>query len=166
MRTFTALAIAAACGVLLQTTLLPLLPFGGTAPDLLLVLCVYLGLFHHTVGGAVGAFLLGYLQDGVSGGAPGLNAFALSFVFLFVYLTSRRLWVDNLLSKIVLVFLASVIKTVTVLSLLAAFRAFEGDWGRAIGAGVVQAVVSAAIAPPMFALLASLRLREDGKSGA
>jgi rod shape-determining protein MreD len=166
MRTFTAIALAAACGVLLQTTLLPVLPFGGAAPDVVLVLCVYLGLYHHTVGGALGAFLLGYLQDGVSGGATGLNAFALSAVFLFVYLTSRRLWVDNLVSKIVLVFLASVIKTVTVVTLLAAFLAFEGVWGSVLWSMIVHAVLAAAIAPPMFALLASLRLRDDAKAGA
>lgn len=166
MRTFTAIALAAACGVLLQTTLLPMLPFGGAAPDVLLVLCVYLGLYHHTVGGAVGAFLLGYLQDGVSGGATGLNAFALSAVFLFVYLTSRRLWVDNLLSKIVLVFLSSVIKTVTVVTLLAAFLSLEGVGGSVLWSLIVHAVLAAAIAPPTFALLGSLRLREHGKAGA
>jgi rod shape-determining protein MreD len=166
MRTFTAIALAAACGVLLQTTLLPVLPFGGAAPDVLLVLCVYLGLYHHTVGGALGAFLLGYLQDGVSGGPPGLHAFALSAVFLFVYLTSRRLWVDNLLSKIVLVFLSSMIKTVAVVTLLAAFVVLESVPGSVLWSSIVHAVLAAAIAPPMFALLGSLRLREDGKAGA
>lgn len=158
MRSFAAIALVAGFGVLLQTTVLPVLPFGGAAPDILLVLCVYLGLRHHTVGGAAGAFLLGYLQDSLSGSATGLNAFGMCVVFLFVYLTCRRLWVDNLLSKVVLVFLASLVKTVAVVGLLVLFLAFEGAWGSLAWSVVLHAVLAAVVAPPLFALVASIHL--------
>ena len=36
-------------------------------PDLVLVLCVYLGLHEHSIAGALGAFLLGYFLDSFSG---------------------------------------------------------------------------------------------------
>ena len=49
--------------LLLQTTFLHLLPIGPVVPDLVLVLCVYLGLHHPTVGAALGSFLLGYSID-------------------------------------------------------------------------------------------------------
>ncbi len=45
--------------VLLQTTILHLLPFGFIVPDLALVLCVYWGLHHPTVGAVLGSFILG-----------------------------------------------------------------------------------------------------------
>ena len=49
--------------VVLQTTLFHLLPIGPVVPDLILVLCVYLGLYHPSVGAAFGSFLLGYSID-------------------------------------------------------------------------------------------------------
>jgi rod shape-determining protein MreD len=161
MRTFAVIAVAAGFGVLLETTLLPVLPFGGAAPDVLLVLCVYLGLHNHTVGGALGAFLLGYLQDAVSGSATGLNAFSMCVIYLFVYLTCRRLWVDNVVSKVVLVFLASVIKTVVAATLLVLFIAFEGVWSMVLWSLILHSVLAAAIAPMVFSLLSGFRLREE-----
>jgi rod shape-determining protein MreD len=144
---FSFFAIAA---LLLQTTVLPRAATGGPTPDLLLIMCVYLGLHQHTVGGAVGAFFLGYLQDAFSGPVVGLNAFGMCLVFTTVYLTSRRLWVDNAISKVVVVFLASVLKAAAVLVLAALFG---------LSAGVarylfVEAVLAAILSPPVFAILA------------
>jgi rod shape-determining protein MreD len=157
MRTVGVLVIAAGIGVLLQTAVLQALPFGQTAPDLLLVLCVYIGLRHHGAGGALAAFLLGYLEDGVSGGPAGLNAFGMVVVFLFVYLTSRRLWVDNLISRIVLVFLAAVVKMLAVIGLLAVFLRFGESWRGVLWTVAVHGFLSALAAPPVFALLSVAR---------
>jgi len=157
MRSFGALAVAAAAAVVLQTTLINTFQLGSAAPDLLLVLCVYLGLHQHTVGGAFAAFAVGYLQDSVSGSATGLNAFAMTLVFLLVYLTSSRLWVDNLLSRIAVVFFASVVKTLGVMLLVAIFLSVDGVWSTAARRLLVQALVAAAVAPPMFAVLSSSR---------
>ena len=122
MRSAAAIALVAGFGVLLQTTLIHALPTRfQIAPDILLAVCVFLGLHRHTVGGVIGAFLLGYAQDAVGGGAVGLNAFGMVVVYLLVYLTCRRLWVDNVLSKVVLVFLASWVKTVAVLTVAVVF---------------------------------------------
>jgi len=165
MRTFFALSLAACVGLLLQTALLPVLPFGEAAPDILLILCVYLGLHNHSVGGAVGAFLLGYLQDSASGSAMGLNAFAMSLVFLLVHLTCRRLWVDNVISRVVLVFLASLIKTAAIIGLLLMFAGFDGSWRKVAWSLGVQAVSVAAIAPFVLAALSGLPLRQDADMG-
>jgi rod shape-determining protein MreD len=144
-----------------QTTLFHALPFGfHPSPDVLVVICVFLGLHRHTVGGALGAFALGYVQDAVSGSAAGLNAFGMVVVYLVVYLTCRRLWVDNVVSKVVLVFLASCVKASAVLVVSALFGAFEGEWGPTLSGMLVNAALAAAIAPALFALLASARLAE------
>ena len=63
MRALLIFVVAGALSVVLQTTLLEQVSFLPAAPDLIVVLCVYLGLHYHSVGGATGAFLLGYLLD-------------------------------------------------------------------------------------------------------
>jgi len=154
MREGVLLSLLAVLALLLQTTVLPRAAIGRATPDLMLIICVYLGLHHHTVGGAVGAFMLGYLQDAFSGSVIGLNAFGMCLVFSAVYLTSRRLWVDNTLSQIVVVFLASMLKTVTVLILVAIFLPVDGWWHSLLGSLFLQAGLAAIISPPLFALLA------------
>ena len=148
---FGALAIAA---LLLQTTVLPLAAIGRATPDLLLIMCVYLGLHQHTVGGALGAFSLGYLQDAFSGSVAGLNAFGMCLVFTVVYLTSRRLWVDNTISKIAVVFLASVLKTIAILALVAVFMSIDGLWRTMLSYLVIEAMLAAILSPAVFAVLA------------
>lgn len=148
---FTAIAMVA---LLLQTTLLPLAAIGRATPDLLLIMCVYLGLHQHSVGGAVGAFFLGYLQDAFSGSVAGLNAFGMCLVFTLVYLTSRRLWVDNAISKVVVVFLASVLKTTAVFALVAAFMSIDGLWHTMLSYLFIEAILAAILSPAVFAILA------------
>jgi rod shape-determining protein MreD len=161
MRAAAVIGLVAGFGLLLQTTLVHALPFGmHPSPDVLLVICVYLGLHRHTVGGVFGAFVLGYVQDAVSGTATGLNAFGMVVVYLLVYLTCRRLWVNNVLSKVVLVFLASWVKAGAVFLVSIVFGTFEGGW-LALGSVLFNAVLAAVIAPPIFALLAGTRLPEE-----
>jgi rod shape-determining protein MreD len=154
---FAAVALAA---LLLQTTVLPRAAIGRATPDLLLIMCVYLGLHQHTVGGAIGAFSLGYLQDAFSGSVAGLNAFGMCLVFTVVYLTSRRLWVDNTISKVAVVFLASVLKTVAILVLVALFLSIEGLWRTMLSYLLIEALLAALLSPAVFALLAHTQLQE------
>jgi rod shape-determining protein MreD len=162
MRAAAAIALIAGFGVLLQTTLIHALPTRfQIAPDILLAVCVFLGLHRHSVGGVIGAFLLGYVQDAVGGGAVGLNAFGMVVVYVLVYLTCRRLWVDNVISKVVLVFLASWVKTVAVLAVSIVFGAIGNDWGPVLGQAMISAVLAAAVAPPVFALLAGVRVPDQ-----
>jgi rod shape-determining protein MreD len=137
--------------VLVQTTLLHHAPIGGVIPDLVLVLCVYLGLFHHNLGGAVGAFLLGYILDTFSGANPGLNAFAMTLIFLLVHLLSRRLWIERGLAAIVLVFIAAAIKTLTIVGLVLVFS--EGLPAAAIRDDILGGALAAATTPLVFAAL-------------
>ncbi len=148
---FAALALGA---LLLQTTVLPLAAIGRATPDLLLIMCVYLGLHQHTVGGAIGAFSLGYLQDAFSGSVAGLNAFGMCLVFTVVYLTSRRLWVDNTISKVAVVLLASALKTMAILVLVAVFMSAEGLWRSMLSYLPIEAGLAAVFSPAVFAVLA------------
>jgi rod shape-determining protein MreD len=120
------------CGVLavvLQTTLLPHLP---VIPDLLLIFCVYLAIYHSSVSGAAGAFLLGYSLDSCSGAPMGMNAFTMSLIFAVITATARWLWLNNPLSVLCMVLLAVVLKTSALL--------LWGEFGQLTA--VVQTLVS------------------------
>lgn len=157
MRAVVFFGLIAVIALVLQTTVLPLAAVGHATPDLLLIICVYLGLHQHTVTGAVGAFSLGYLQDTFSGSVVGLNAFGMCLVFLVVYLTSRRLWVDNAISKIVVVFLASVLKTLAIVGLVAVFLSAEGLWQTILGYVLIEAGLAAVFSPAVFAVLGQVQ---------
>ncbi len=154
MRTAVTFAVIAIAALLVQTNILPYVAIGRATPDLLLIICVYLGLHQHSVGGAVSAFVLGYLQDAFSGSVVGLNAAGMCLVFIMVYFTSRRLWVDNAISKVVVVFLASVLKTVAVLTLVAVFMSAEGLWRAIFSYWFTEALLAALLSPAVFAILA------------
>ena len=154
MRAALLFAVLAMTALLVQTTVLPVASVGRSTPDLLLIMCVYLGLHQHSVGGAVGAFLLGYLQDAFSGSVVGLNAFGMCLVFTVVYLTSRRLWVDNTISKFVVVFLASLLKTMAILVLAALFMSVQGLGHTVLRYLFIEAILAAILSPAVFAVLA------------
>lgn len=161
MRTVIVVALVTSVGLLLQSTVFQLLPFEHAVPDILLLINVYLALHFHTVGGAAGAFLLGYLQDSASGSPAGLNACGMLVVFVLVYLTCRRLWVDNVVSKVVLVFLASLVKTIVVVGLLAAFTSSAGSWRTFPLLLLSHAVLASLLAPPVFWILANSGVRSS-----
>ncbi len=161
MRAFLVIVLVACVGLLLQSTFFHDVGLGRIVPDVLLVLCVYLGLNQHSIAGASGAFLLGYLQDAASASPAGLSSCGMLVVFVLVYLTCRRLWVDNVVSKVVLVFLASLVKAAVVFALLLIFLPGGFDRSGGIGSVMLQSAVSASIAPAVFWLLATTGIRSN-----
>ena len=139
--------------LLLQTTFLHLLPLGPIVPDLILVLCVYWGLYYPSVAAVVGAFALGYSVDVVSSPILGLNAFAMSLVFLAVYLCSRSIWLHNPMVSAIVVFLASLVKGAALVLVWAVFLSMERFWIGAARYIIMEALVAAFLAPFVFALL-------------
>jgi len=138
--------------LLLQTTVLHGLTGGRVIPDLILILCVYLGLHEHNLGGATGAFLLGYLLDSFSGNLVGLHAFAMTTVYLVVYLVSRRLWMDNALSGIAMVFLGSLLKGLAIVTAFAAYLSMN-LLPLGVGQTLAEALLAAALTPVVFSAL-------------
>lgn len=139
--------------VLLQTTLLHLLPLGPFVPDLALVLCVYLGLNHPTVGAVVGSFMLGYSVDVFSSPVLGLNCLAMSLVFLTAYLSSRCIWINSPLLSAPVVFLASWVKGTSLMAVWTLFLAMDGLGVGGLKYAFVDALLAAVLAPAIFTLL-------------
>jgi len=147
-------AFTGAFALLLQTTVLHTLTAGRVIPDLALVLCVYLGLHEHSVAGATGAFLLGYLLDSFSGSVVGLNAFAMTSVYTLVYLISRRLWMDNALSSIAMVFLGTMVKGFAILLALAVYLSLDDRLSlAAVQVLFAEALLAAALTPIVFGVI-------------
>jgi len=136
--------------VLLQSTFLHLFPI---VPDLVLILCVYWGLHQPTVGAVLGSFALGYSLDVVSSPILGLNAFAMSVVFLTVYLSSRSIWMYSPFASTLVVLLAALVKGAALVVAWAIFLTTEGFWTGAVRYIIMEALVAAVIAPLVFALL-------------
>ncbi len=139
--------------VLIQTTFLHLFALGPFVPDLILVLCVYWGLNHPTVGAVLGAFILGYSVDVFSSPILGVNAFAMSLVFFAVYLCSRCIWVHNSLLGAAVVFLASWIKGGALILVWTLLWAEDGLWVGALKTIFFEALIAAILAPWIFSLL-------------
>jgi rod shape-determining protein MreD len=136
--------------VLLQTTILHLFP---VVPDLVLIICVYWGLHHPTVGAVLGSFALGYSVDVVSSPILGLNAFAMSVVFLAVYLSSRSIWPHSYIASTLVVLIAALVKGAVLVLAWAIFLSTERFWVGAIQYIITEALIAAVIAPLVFALL-------------
>lgn len=153
MRLFLLFFLVGIFVLLLQTTLLHLIPGGPIVPDLTLVLCVYLGLYHPTVGAALGSFLLGYSIDIVSSRVIGVNAFAMSLVFLSVYFSSRAIWLQNPMVSSLVVLLAALVKGAALVLVSAIFVSVEGFWIGAAWYIIKEALLAAVLAPMVFALL-------------
>jgi len=139
--------------ILLQSTFFSLLPLGPIVPDLILVLCVYLGLHHPTVGAALGSFVLGYSVDVVSSRLLGFNAFAMTLVFLSVYFSSRSIWLHHPVVSSLIVLCAALVKGVAMVLVWVIFLSMEGFWLGAVKYIVMEALVAAALAPLVFSLL-------------
>ena len=154
MRSAAALVVAAVAAMLLQTTIFPSLPGLPVVPDLILVLAVYLGVAHQTIGGAAGAFLLGYFLDTFSGTLLGQNAFALSAVYLSVRFVARHLWFERGLPVMALAFFGGLVRGVAVAAAAALAAGPGPNWPHAMRAGLVGAALAALLAPAVFAAVA------------
>src|SRR5438445_11160628 len=154
MRSAAALVVAAVAAMLLQMTILPSLPALPVVPDLILVLVVYLGVAHQPIGGAAGAFLLGYFLDTFSGTLLGQNAFALSAVYLSVRFVARHLWFERGLPVMALAFFGGLVYGGAVVGAAALAAAPGPNWPHAMRAGLVGAALAALLAPAVFAALA------------
>jgi rod shape-determining protein MreD len=150
MRFSLAIFIIGLLMVLLQTSFLRLFP---VVPDLVLIICVYWGLHHPTAGAVLGAFALGYSLDVISSPILGLNAFAMSVVFVAVYLSSRSIWLHNPVASSFVVLLAALVKGTALVAAWAIFLTTEHFWSGAVRYIIMEALIAAVLAPLIFAVL-------------
>jgi len=154
VRASVALAGAAAVAMLLQTTVFPTVPGLPIVPDVVLVLAIYVAVRRQSTGGAVAAFLLGYFLDTFSGTLLGLNAFSLTAAYLAVQWLARHLWVERGLPVVGVVLFGGVVRETAAVAVAAFVAARPPVWQHALGYGLAGVLVSALVAPAVFAAVA------------
>lgn len=153
MRSTLILALSGVLAVVIQTTMTSRLGFLPVAPNLILVLVVYLGLRIPTGWGALGAFLLGYLLDTFSGSIPGLHCFAMTLVFAMVYLVSGRLWMQNPVTSFAIMVLACLLEIFVLASYFALTGAFASGGAILLRPLFIEALLALVVSPLIFPLL-------------
>jgi rod shape-determining protein MreD len=155
VRRAVAIAGASVLAMLLQTTVFPVLVPAGLAPNLLLVLVVYLGVQQYGAWGAVGAFTLGYFLDTFSGTLLGVHAFAFTAVYLGVHHVARVLWTEGGLPAVLITFVAGAAHAFLVLAITSLATTGGGAvWAHAVRYGLLEATVAAAVTPAVFGVVA------------
>jgi len=159
-----AIAIAGVLAMLLQTAVFPVLVPAGLAPNLVLVLVVYLGVQQFGAWGALGAFTLGYFLDTFSGTLLGLHAFAFTALYLAVHYVARLLWTEGGVPAMLIVFAAACGHGLIALAWMSLLTAAGASvWQHAVRQGLIAALVAAAVTPAVFGFVSwEQRLLERG----
>ena len=147
--------------VLVQATILHILTWDPIVPDLTMILCVYWALYRPTVGAVWGTFVLGCAIDILSSPVLGVNAFALSLVFLLTLLSSRFIWGRGHFISATVVFVATWVRVGAMALVSPLFQGLEASWTVAVHSLVWEALFSALIAPALFVVLRFVQGRLD-----
>lgn len=149
-------AVLTLIALAIQTTASRWLPLSALVPDVVLVLAVDLGLRHRRALAPIMAFAMGYAMDSFSGSQLGVNTFAVTLTYLVAYEVGVRSSASGAEAGAVLAFVAVLIQSLGGFLLSTQFRA-PGQLGALLPAALLQATVTAVIAPPVFGLTAGLR---------
>jgi rod shape-determining protein MreD len=141
-------------GLAFETAVPHLISVPSLIPNLIVILAVDLGLRHHGVLSAMLAFAMGYATDALAGSHPGLNAFMVTLVFLVSYEISSRLLVTNAFVGATVVFFGVIATALGAIAIGAGFSAL-GDTGSIMPSLMLQAAISALVAPLVFSMLAA-----------
>lgn len=152
MTTYLKIAGLVLVAVLLQMTLLPKYLLDPFQPNLIIILVVYLGLkLPHRASG-IAAFALGVLHDSFSGIYLGLHAFSYLCVYTILSGLADRLYTDNRVLMVLVVFLATIGSALLNLLMLAIFTVSKGLYGTLLPALIPQALVNALVASLLFSV--------------
>ena len=151
MRLILLFGLFAILGLAFETAVPHLISARSLIPNLIVILAVDLGLRHHGVLPALIAFGMGYATDALAGSHPGLNAFMVTLVFLVSYEFSSRLLVTNAFVGATIVFFGVI---VTDLGAIAIGSGALSESGPMVPHILLRAMISALVAPLVFAVLA------------
>jgi rod shape-determining protein MreD len=104
--------------LLVATVLMGFLPTRFPPPDIVLIVVVSFGFQYNLPLGGGLSFLLGMLQDVLSGGVMGLNALSKTVVFVLTKSIAQRFYFSNVASKIAMVFFCGIVDALLVTCIL------------------------------------------------
>lgn len=146
-------AVLTLIALAIQTTASRWLPLSALVPDLVLVLAVDLGLRHRRALAPIMAFAMGYAMDSFSGSQLGVNTFVVTLTYLVAYEVGAHSSATGPEAGAVLAFIAVLMQSLGGFLIGTQFRA-PNQLGALLPAALLQATVTAVLAPPVFALVA------------
>ena len=145
-------AVLTLIALAIQTTASRWLPIGALVPDLVLVLAVDLGLRHRRALAPIIAFAMGYAMDSFSGSQLGVNSFVVTLTYLLAYEVGIHSLSTGAETGAVLAFIAVLLQSLGGFLISTQFRV-PNQLGALLPAALLQATVTAVLAPPVFALV-------------
>jgi len=130
----------------------------GVKPDLLFIVIVYLSFNFGPFYGETCGFIGGLLHDSISRSPLGLLAFPKMAIGFVAGLLGRDVFKNNLLTIMLLMFIASLVKGVVTLMLCYAFS--EASISQVITVIIPEAVYNSFVSPIIFILLDKLFAKE------
>jgi rod shape-determining protein MreD len=122
-------------------------------PNLLLMFVVYMGFRENIRWGGISSFLLGLVQDSLSGIYFGLNGFSFLLIFVILKAVSHRLYTDSRALMVVGVFLATIFTGFLGLFLLGVFSIAESMYSTVLSNILPQSIVNAIVAYVVFGII-------------
>lgn len=140
-------------GVVFQTIIFPTYLAEPFRPGILLIFVVYLGFRADMRVGVCCSFLLGLLQDALSGIYFGLNGFTFLLIYLIFHEAAARLYTGSRTLMVLGAFLATVASAFAHLLLLLIFSASEGVYASILGAILPQGIMNAVVSGLLFKVI-------------
>jgi rod shape-determining protein MreD len=131
--------------VILQVAFFPSHLAEPFKPNLFMIFIVFLGFRGNTLWGGMWAFLLGLLQDSISGIYFGLNGFSFLIIFIMLKTIAHRLYTDSCPLMMLSVFLATVLGGCLNLLLLLVFSVADGVYSTILSDIFPQGFITALI---------------------
>lgn len=143
------LIFLALLGWLLQGTWLHAVEIGGVKPDLLLILVVFTSLLKGPVQGLKIGFLVGLLEDLLSGKFLGIRILTKALTGLLIGLGETKIFKENYLVPVVVLFFSTLVHEILFM-LFSKFTGFELPLGTVFWKQILTLAVYHAVIAPFF----------------
>lgn len=95
--------------IILQGTLIEIVQFNGVKPDLLLIIVIFMALMKGILPGVQIGFLVGVIEDLVTGKYLGINTLSKVFTGFLIGLVEPKIYKENMLVPVVTLFFATLL---------------------------------------------------------
>jgi rod shape-determining protein MreD len=161
LKTIAVFIVLSLVGIFFQSSFLPEFSPAGVVPDFILVLVVWISLFHEEKNALWGAFFLGLLSDFSSGMYIGPQASGCILACVFVRAFSRHIYADRFLSLAMVTFIVSLIKQFSARLLVLSFIGFKTIHDMSLYTFFVQALLTSIVAPVILRFILAPRRKKS-----
>ncbi len=148
MRRNGILALIFIGSLIIQSTFISVLPI-KIKPDLVLVLVILYALLNGAQGGLAAGAFMGLLQDLLRGRLFGMNLLALAFTAWAIGWLENKIYKENLLVPIVVVFLASLLHGLLMMC-FGWIAGLNNPWQTGAQTAIFEALFNIFLVPPIY----------------